>query len=261
MSGPRLDPVGPPLAGAQMMSQQWRDLVFLHWRIDPARVERFMPPGTRPDLFDGSAWVGLIPFRLTDAGVSRGPAVPYLGTFIELNVRLYSVDEQGRHGVVFLSLDCERLAVVAGAQATFALPYQWASMGFHHEPASALGPGSLTYTSRRFGLGPRSRLRSRPRSRPRSRIAVEVGVEVDEPSDLEHFLTARFGLHTVVLGRTRWIPNTHGAWPLRRATLLECDDQLVAAAGLPGVVASGPPDSVLCSQGVRTVFGLPQPLG
>ena len=80
---------------------------------------------------------------------------------------------------------------------------------------------------------------------------------IDDPTPLDLFLTARFGLHTRRLGRTLWVPNTHTPWPLRQATLVDLDDDLVTAAGLPGVTAH-PPDSVLFSTGVRTVFGLPQ---
>lgn len=240
---------GPPLPSRQIMSQWWRDISFLHWRVDPALIAPQLPDGVRPDLYDGSAWVGLIPFRMVGAGVGHGRAVPWLGTFLETNVRYYSVDDAGRRGVVFASLEAERLAVVAGANASFGVPYQWASMSC--EPA-ALPPDPqglrMTYESRRRHVG-----------RARSLVEVEVGDAVDEPGGLELFLTARFGLHTSRLGRSWWIPNSHGPWPLRRARALRVDDELVAAAGLPGVTDRAP-DSVLFSSGVQTVFGLPQRL-
>lgn len=53
---------------------------------DPAAVSHLMPPGVRPDTLDGRTYVGLIPFRMVDAGLGRGPAVPWLGTFLETNV-------------------------------------------------------------------------------------------------------------------------------------------------------------------------------
>ena len=56
--------------------------------------------------------------------------VPWAGTFLETNVRLYSVDETGRRGIVFLSLDTDRSIVVAGARAGFGLPYRWARMRY-----------------------------------------------------------------------------------------------------------------------------------
>ncbi len=241
---------GPSLPTRQIMHQWWRDITFVHWRVDPARVAPLLPRGVRPDLYDDSAWVGLIPFHMVDAGLGKGPAIPHLGTFLETNVRVYSVDDHGRHGVVFCSLEAERLAVVVGANAGFGVPYKLARMSRSPgiEPLGSVVPAGrqLRYeTVRRTG------------SHPRSVLEIEVGEEVPEPSPLELFLTARFGLHSTVLGIPLWIPNTHGPWPLRRATVVRLEDELLAAAGLPGV-ASTPPDSVLFSTGVQTVFGLPQ---
>ncbi len=241
-----LAPQGPPLPTRQMMSQWWRDLVFVHWRVPVEDVAPLLPPGVRPDVHDGCTWVGLIPFRLCDGGLGRRGPVPWLGTFLETNVRLYSVDDAGRRGVVFRSLDAERLPVVAGARAAFALPYQWARMSGSPSPAGDPTGVRLRYETRR-----------RTGTHPRSALEVEVGEPVTEPSELDHFLTARFGLHTRVAGRTLWVPNTHGPWPLRRAALRSLDDELVAAAGFPGVAGSRP-ESVLFSSGVHTVFGLPQ---
>lgn len=244
-----IDPQGPPLPTREVMSQWWRDIAFLHWRVDPAAVVPLLPRGVRPDVHDGSTWVGLIPFRMVDAGVGRGRPVARYGTFPETNVRLYSVDDEGRHGVVFRSLEAPWLPVVAGARLGFGVPYQWARMSVR-PAASPAGPAGTTMSYR---------TRRRGRQHPGARIDVEIGAPVTEPSPLDLFLTARFGLHTRLLGRTLWVPNTHGPWPLRAARVTHLEDTLVAAAGLPGVTGR-PPDSVLFSTGVRTVFGLPRPL-
>lgn len=223
------------------MSQQWRDLVFLHWRVPVAEVMALVPEGTRPDTFDGDAWVGLIPFRLLDAAPGRLPGVPFLGSFAETNVRTYTVDSHGRRGVAFCSLDAQRLAVVLGARAVFGLPYMWARM-------SARRTGDeLLYASRRLWPGPMGAGGS---------VRVRLAGPLPPDDGLGDFLTARWGLHTRVAGRLRYVPNTHEPWPLHQAELLELDDSLVAAAGLPGLV-DRPPDSVLASPGVRTRFGLP----
>ena len=103
---PPVEPVtreAPPLRGRIISTQRWEQLTFLHWAVDPARVAPLLPPGTRPDVFDGRTYVGLVPFRMVGVGVGRGPGVPYFGTFLETNVRLYSVDSTGRRGVVFLA--------------------------------------------------------------------------------------------------------------------------------------------------------------
>jgi hypothetical protein len=57
-----------------------------------------------------SHYVGLIPFRMSDSALGPRPALPYFGTFLETSVRLYSIDEYGRRGIVFRSLDADRLA-------------------------------------------------------------------------------------------------------------------------------------------------------
>jgi uncharacterized protein YqjF (DUF2071 family) len=54
------------------------------------------------------------------------------------------------------------------------------------------------------------------------------------------------------------LPNEHPRWPLHRAELLELDDELVTAAGLPA--PAGPPVSVLYSPGVPVTFGAPDTL-
>ena len=54
----RLAEQGPDLPTRQIMHQWWRDITFVHWRVDPARLAPLMPPGVRPDLFDGAAGSG-----------------------------------------------------------------------------------------------------------------------------------------------------------------------------------------------------------
>jgi uncharacterized protein YqjF (DUF2071 family) len=236
-----VSPTAPDLPGRQIMSQEWRDLTFLHWRVAPDDVAPLLPPGTRPDVHDGSTWVGLIPFRMVGAGVGPGPAVPWLGSFAETNVRLYSVDERGRRGVVFRTLEASRLAVVLGARAAFSLPYTWARMRVTERD------GVLTYDSGRRWPGPPTAT---------TRVVVRPGDALPAGDPLQDFLTARWGLHTRAFGRTLYVPNRHESWPLQRADLLDLDDALLGAAGLPGVSAR-PPDSVLFSRGVRTVFAVP----
>lgn len=232
--------VAPRPVHRAVLTQRWEDLAFLHWPAAPERVQPFLPSGTRPDTFDGVTYVGLIGFRMVGIGLFGGPRVPYLGTFCETNVRLYSVDDEGRRGVVFLSLDATRLLPVLVAQLSLRLPYQWSSMALDRE-------GDLfTYRCRRHRLTGRG---------PRNRMVVEAGEPIAEPTALEHFLTARWGLHVRAYGRTRYLPNAHPRWPLHRARLLNLDDELVAAAGLP--TPDGPPTSVLYSPGVPVSFGRP----
>lgn len=230
-----VDPDPPMTVRRPLLTQSWRDLAFLHWAVEPDAVAGLMPPGAVPDTYDGATYVGLVAFRVHRTGVPRLFDVPYLGAFPETNVRLYSVDERGRRGVVFRSMDASRLVPVLVARLGLRLPYVWARMAVR-----TVG-GTVRYTSSRPGAY--------------SRIIVRPGPRIAEPTALEHFLTARWGMHNPFPGPATYLPNDHPRWPLHRAELLEYTGNLITAAGVPA--PSGPPVSVLHSPGVPVRFGAP----
>ena len=237
MSTDPISPAAPPMAGRAVASQRWSDLLFIHWRADAAAVAPLLPAGLVPDEFDGSTWVGLIPFVLDQATVFGSPPIPYFGSFVEVNVRLYAVDDRGRRGVVFVSLEASRLAAVVAARALFSIPYMWSSTTL------VRSGGEYHYRSRRHLVADvRSEIVGR-----RSEVVVEGNALAD-------FLTARWGLFTSVRGRTVYLRNSHEPWPLFEAELLLLDDTLLERAGFAGMAAR-PPDSVLFSPGVITWFG------
>ena len=231
--------VAPPLRGRAILSQDWLRVSFLHWRVPSDRVAPLLPAGTRPDEHDGSSWVGLIAFQMARFTIVPGPALPYIGDFPEINVRLYTVDDEGRRGVLFRSLEASRVVTVLGARTVMNVPYQWARMSIRRSGAA------IDYRSTRL-----------TGSRPSTHMVVRPTSETVVGDPLADFLTARWGMHTVLRGRTRFVPNEHEPWPLRRASLVSLDDELVAAGGLPGV-ASRPPDSVLYAPGVHARFAMP----
>ncbi|MFO7689424.1 MAG: DUF2071 domain-containing protein [Cryobacterium sp.] len=239
--------IAPALRGRASSSQRWSKLVFLHWRVDAADVAPLLPAGLRPDEFDGSSWVGLIPFVLDRATVFGSPPIPYFGTFVEVNVRLYAIDAQGRRGVVFVSLEASRLAAVLAARALFAIPYMWSRTRLTETAVS--GPVTdppatqYHYTSRRHGAAAaHTEIIARSTGRP----------VVGDP--LAEFLTARWALFATVRGRTIYLRNHHEPWQLVTAELVHLDDTLLAVAGFAGLSGRAP-DSVLFSPGVTTWFG------
>jgi len=206
-----------------LLRQTWRDVAFLHWPLDPARAAALLPPGTEPDVLDEMTYAGLISLRITRTALGPGPAVPYLGSFGEANVRLYSVDERGRRGVVFLRMDAGRLLPVLAARALPRLPYVWSRTRVHRD-----GERYAAAVGQRW-------------------IGLRIGPPVT-PGPLELFLTARWALHTRLAGRTVRMPVAHGPWPLYAAELTELDGD-----PLPGLPVAGPPVSVLFSPGVDDV--------
>jgi uncharacterized protein YqjF (DUF2071 family) len=237
----------PPLSRTPVIAQHWNDLAFLHWRVEPAEVARFLPDGVEPDVFDGSSWVGLIPFELSHASFGPFPPVPWFGRFAETNVRLYGVGPDGRRSVVFRTLEAAKLIPVVTARAGIGLPYTWAEMSI------VRGGGTITYDSRR--RWPTATTTGAPRY-PRSHVRVRPRADIVTQDPLADFLTARWGMHVARFGTTRFWPNEHASWALTTADLVEFHDELLAATGFPHV-AERPPDSVLYGRGVATRFALP----
>ncbi len=224
-----------------VMRQRWERLTFLHWALDPAGVQRLLPPGLEADLLDGAAWVGLVPFFMR-VGTARGLQVPWASRFCETNVRTYVRDGAGRAGIWFFSLDAARLGAVAVARSTYRLPYFWSSMGITGSD------GEIRYRCRRRLPAPAG-VTSDVRIRIGSRYAA------GELGERDHFLTARWVLFSVTGGRHRYARASHEPWPLHRAEATVTDDGLITAAGLP------PPEGaplVHYSPGVDVTIGRPE---
>ena len=74
-----------PMPGAPwVMTQTWHDLLFAHWPVDAAFSVR-VPSPFDLDLFDGTAWLGIIPFHMTNVAPRGVPSLPWISEFPELN--------------------------------------------------------------------------------------------------------------------------------------------------------------------------------
>jgi uncharacterized protein len=224
-----------------VMLQHWRQLAFLHWPYTPEAVQRLLPAGLEVDTFDGAAWVGLVPFLMDGVRPPGLPPAPWASRFAETNVRTYARGPDGDDAIWFLSLDAARLGAVLAARSGYALPYFWSRMS-----VGLSGAGRrLRYRGRRRWPGPAG---------PRCDADVELGAtfEAAELCPLDHFLTARFRLWTVPRGRLAVAAAEHPPWTLRRATLVDLDQDLLQAAGLRP--PEGPP-VIHAADGVRVRIG------
>lgn len=128
-----------------IMRQHWRDLLFLHWRFNPEVIAPTLPPGLTLETYDGSAWMGIVPFRMEKIRPLGIPLPRAFSAFPEMNLRTYVRDADGRSGVWFYSLEAaDRLAVWA-ARTFFHLNYRYAKMAVTRED------DTITYTSQRHG--------------------------------------------------------------------------------------------------------------
>lgn len=222
-----------------IMTQSWQDLAYVHWPVAPATVAQRLPEGLTPDTFDDRAWIGLVPFHMRDIAAPRTPPIPWLGTFPETNIRTYVVGPEGP-GVWFDSLDVTRLLPVIVARATYRLPYAWSRMSIERHGDVRI------YEARRRWPGPRGAA---------SLLRIRIGDPIPEPTSLEHFLSARWGLYTMLGDRLAFARVSHAPWPLHRATILGLHDEFHAAAGLPG---PGDRPHAMYSPGVGVRVGMPR---
>jgi len=219
-------PYGPtcdhPVTRAAMV-HGWDDVTFLHYSFAPAAVQALLPDGLTVETRQGQAWVSLVPFFLR-VGLPRFPFVPWLSRFPETNVRTYVRAADGTTGIWFFSLDAARLGAVIVARATYRIPYFWSRMRIDHHGST------VRYECRRRWPGPRG---------ASSVVEIDIGERfaISDLSELDHFLTARWALFSAPVAGLRHARAFHDPWPLHRATVRRCDDELVRAAGLPAPTA------------------------
>lgn len=216
------------------MVMRWLDLLFAHWPVDPEALSPLVPEGLELDTFDGTAWLGVVPFRMTDVRPPWCPPLPWVSAFAELNVRTYvrakaerrptpSEDAAaGKPGVWFFSLDAASRLAVRVARWTFHLPYFDARMRVESTD------GWIRYESRRTHRGvPPGAFRAcyRPVGEP----------YFSEPGSLDHWLTERYCLYSQDRCGRLYRGNIHHLpWPLQRAEAEIQEDTLTAPLGSPG---------------------------
>jgi uncharacterized protein len=201
-----------------IMTQSWHDLLFAHWPIDRDRLRALVPGGIDIDVHDGQAWLGIVPFRMTNVAPRGLPPLPWVSAFPELNVRTYVVRD-GRPGVYFFSLDASNPIAVATARALFHLPYYSAEMRVE------TADGSVRYECRRTS-------NERPAALS-CRYRAMADMSEPAPGTLEYFLTERYCLYIVDSeSRVRRLEIHHRPWRLQPAELEISTNTMAEAAGI-----------------------------
>lgn len=218
-----------------VMYQRWSELLFLHWEVSAGEIAATLPEGLYPDLHEGKAWLGLVPFYMQNIRPRFLPTVPGISNFLEMNVRTYVHDDQGRPGVWFYSLDANQSLAVALARQFFHLPYHRAEMkaeqqenGFHYACTRKSLPGQT------------------------SRFVYAAGEALPSPTpgSLEYFLVERYYLFA---HHKRRMKNSigqvnHVPYPLVEAKVEHWSGEAIAQAGFD--IGERQPDHSVMSRGV-----------
>ena len=194
----------PPPTGSWVMTQIWHDLLFAHWPVEMARLRPWIPRPLVIDTFDGQPWVAVVPFRMTGIRLRATPALPWLSSFPELNVRTYVTCEE-KPGVWFFSLDAGNPLAVAIARRWFHLPY------FRAQMQCLERDGWVEYHSRRTQDASRA-------ASLKGRYRAHGSARAPQPGSLEFFLTERYCLYAANRqGHLVCAEIAHSPWPLQSA--------------------------------------------
>lgn len=205
-----------PLPGrGWVWRQSWLDLAFIHYRVDAGQIRRILPSGLEIQEFEGSAWVGLVPFRM--AGVTRRPfpGLPCFSSFPELNLRTYVVLD-GKPGVWFFSLDADSWPMVFGGRSFYGVPYH------HSRITQRLRAGWFEYSCERRDGTASFRGRFRPVGEPTR----------PKPGSFENWAAERYCLYSSTRDGMARTEVHHRPWPIQQAEVEIEHSTILSAAGI-----------------------------
>lgn len=207
--------------GRAAMRQTWLDLTFLHFRAEPAEIQTTLPAGLTVDTYpdaDGREWayVGLVPFRMSDIRFEGTPAVPGCHAFPETNVRTYVHRDGKEPGVWFYSLDAANPFACAYARRCFGLPYHSARMICRRSGSS------VEYETHR----------RRSAAHLVGEVRLGEKLPLPEPGTLDFFLIERYLLYAQRQGRFATGRVFHPPYELTRVESFEMQETLVSCNGL-----------------------------
>ena len=209
----------PLPAGPWVMRQTWHDLLFAHWPLPASAVRARVPAELELDTFDGEAWLGVVPFRMSGVRPRFLPPLPGLSAFPELNLRTY-VTVRGKPGVFFFTLEATQPIAVELARRWFHLPYHRARMRCER------AGDAVEYASVRVDR------RGAP-ARFRARYEPLGDAHVARAGTLEHWLTERYCLYAVTTRRAVLRGEIHHPpWRLESARAHVAENTLAGAHGL-----------------------------
>ncbi len=178
--------------GPWVWYQEWNNLVFIHGRVNAEWLRPLVPANLELDLFQGDAWVSVVPFQMQKIRPRYLPHFNPISDFNEINIRTY-VKVGGKPGVYFLSIEGGKQLSCAIAKGISGLPY-------HYEKINRAG-GTFKTRYLQFNF--------------------EVKEQIEQKTDLELWLSERYCLYNYSGSKLSRYEIQHIAWLLQRATVTD----------------------------------------
>ena len=237
-----------------MLTADWLDVIFVHFRIPPEWLAPLVPLPL--DLFRGDAYVSLVAFtqsrlRPTVGGrISEWFAAP-LAEHEFLNVRTY-VRHGDVSGIFFMTEWIpNRLAAFVGPR-TYGLPYRLGRLEYRGMRREIEAAGRRLVI-RGMGASPMqlaAPAAERQRAAGRRKCMGEAPMPQEDES-LDQFLLERYTAFTHRNGVLRRFDVVHEPWPYRRVEVEVVNEGLLELSG--GWLAHAELVAAHYSQGVRNV--------
>lgn len=208
-------------AQSPVMYQRWKELLFLHWPVEPDIIARDLPDALQVDTYNGHAWIGIVPFQMLAVRPRFLPALPGLSNFPELNLRTYVVDSRGRPGVWFYSLDTPKRLPNWIARTWFHLNYRLARIRVMESETA------IRYRSELWSGGEWDAMQTYEWSRTGEIFSAK-------PGSLEFFLAERYRLFAYNRKRKQLLTGCvhHQPYPLQTVELSQYSTRLFQMNGL-----------------------------
>jgi hypothetical protein len=202
-----------------IMFMSWQEVLFASWPVAPELIRPHVPSQLELDLFDGQAWVSLVPLLMADVHFRDLPPLPGQGTFPELNLRTY-VKAGDDHGAYFLSIECPNAFTTWLSDTFFSAPY------LNAEVALLTQDNVRYFQSRRTHQGA-----------PAAQFVASYSPVGDpftpDPESLDSFLVERYAAFTVdARGGVHRMDIRHDVWRIQRAQAEFLVNTIPSAAGL-----------------------------
>jgi hypothetical protein len=136
------------------LTAEWNNLIMLNYAAPHSLLEKFVPPGTELDAFNGTSYISLVAFEFNKTRL-YGIPIPFHQSFEELNLRFY-VKRVDKRGVVFIRELVPKRAVAAMARLIYGERYSYAPIShqvtFHDKDNGIEAQYNWSWQNQKYSL-------------------------------------------------------------------------------------------------------------